>query len=69
MFLTEHAHSQTPPQAGLGATVAKIIIRPEEKGAELQAQNSTLQAGKVSSCMATVLLLPSTVTESSRCLS
>lgn len=29
------------------------------------AQNSTLQAGKVSSCMATVLLLPRTVTPSS----
>lgn len=33
------------------------------------AQNSTLHAGKVSSCMATVLLLPSTVTASSRCRS
>lgn len=32
-------------------------------------QNSTLQAGKVSSCMATVLLLPRTVTPSSLCRS
>lgn len=37
----------------------KRLFFPCERGGGLQ--NSTLQAGKVSSCMATVLLLPSTV--------
>lgn len=61
-----HSNLQSPCRDGRGVQRRKRVgMKPPPN----PAQNSTLQAGKVSSCMATVLLLPSTVMPNSCCLS